>query len=122
MVSYDRFTNTTNARFISRSGAPKPYPNIFLEVDALPDVINTQNTDKIKVFFTPECKKIQSFVEGELVLGDTFIDKDIGNYRIQLINTETQESANVVFSIDEEEFLTEDEILRDKFASSNAGF
>ena len=61
-------------------------------------------------------------MEGELVPGDTFIDKDIGNYRIQLINTETQESANVVFSIDEEEFLTEDEILRGKYKSSNAGF
>jgi hypothetical protein len=122
MVSYDRFTNTTNAKFISKSGAPKPYPNIFLEVDALPDVIKAQNANKISVFFTPECKSIQSFVDGELVPGDTFIDKDIGNYKIQLINTETQESANVVFSIEEEEFLTEDEILENRYRSVNAGF
>ena len=35
IVSYNRFTNKTNAEFISKEGAPKPYPNIFLEIEYL---------------------------------------------------------------------------------------
>jgi hypothetical protein len=121
MVSYDRFINKTKAKFISRSGAPKPYPNIFLEIDALPDVIKTSNTDKIKIYFNPDCKKIKINEENANIRKQSFIDNNYGNYKIQLINTETQENTNITFSIKEEEFLTEEEILENKYGSTSSG-
>jgi hypothetical protein len=128
-VTYDRFTNTTNVKFISKSGAPKPYPNIFLESDALPDVITLNNTERLTVFFTPVSKKITLFRQDESnepssdidgFTKDCFLEKEIGDYKIQLINTETQEVESISFFIQENEFKTEDEKRQEEFGQTGS--
>ena len=120
LVSYDRFINKTQAKFISRSGAPKPYPNIFLEQDALSDVIKEDKAKKINIYFNPECMEVtksQLSEDGSVTsLPSESIVKDgtyasSGSYTFQIINIETQEQSSVKFSITKEDFLTAEEQL-----------
>ena len=118
VVTYDRFLNKTIAIFVSKEGAPKPYPNIFLETDSFPDAIAANSPKKINVYFNPECQTIKNASE---ILQDNFIVKDFGNYKINLINTDTQEHASINFSTIEEEFITEEERIRLKYGSYESG-
>ena len=43
---------------ISRPNAPKPYPNLLVNIDAFQDCIKVSNYDRLKVFFDPEYYKV----------------------------------------------------------------
>ena len=139
LVKYDRFTNKTHARFISKEGAPKPYPNIFLEHDALPDVISKDKVKKLKIHFNPECKKIERLIvnsdeplKSEITSENVFNDKqefyankseDINKYTVQIIDIETQTNHNLDFHILKEELppTVEEQLVIDN-QSYTSGF
>jgi hypothetical protein len=54
MIERDRITNKAKTKVISRHGAPKPYPNLFLNNDTFQDAIKTSRYDRIKIVFDPE--------------------------------------------------------------------
>jgi hypothetical protein len=127
-VSYDRFKNKTNATFISKEGAPKPYPNIFLEIDALPDAITVSRKNKINVYFDPECKDVWMTKDGNTSYEKVFLKyndaepaSQEGKYIFQIINIDSQESENVEISIKESEYKSEEEILAEIYQNHGSG-
>jgi len=58
LVRYDKLNNRFNVETISRSGAPQPYPNLFVEQDFFIDVIKQSNYNRCNVFFDPEYYKL----------------------------------------------------------------
>lgn len=133
LVRYDRFINKTYATFISREGAPKPYPNIFLDYDALPDVIKEEKVKKIKIYFNPECKEITTIepnpdpdqwwspiVEQEALIRDGEVNSE-GEYSLQVINVDTQEQKIVKLDVMKEEFTTREEQLAQENRSYTSG-
>ena len=52
-VTVNVFTETLNVKPVSRSGAPKPYPNIMLLSDFFPDLIKDSSHSKMTVYFDP---------------------------------------------------------------------
>ena len=53
-VYYDKIKNRMESKLVSREGAPKPYPNIYLEEDTFKDNIKVSSYDRMHVFFDPE--------------------------------------------------------------------
>jgi len=91
-VSFNRFTNKLEKRLISLPGAPKPYPNAFLEEDTFVDTIKTSGHKKVKVVFNPEFLKVTDSQNNDLRLLKT----DNGSeYRLQLINIDIQDQQVV---------------------------
>jgi hypothetical protein len=128
IVSYNRFTNKTNAEFISKEGAPKPYPNIFLEIDALPDVITSTRKNKINIYFNPECKETWMTKDGNTSREKVFLNYDAdmpsaqeGKYFLQVINVDSQESKNIELTIQEREFISEEERLAEIYSNQSTG-
>ena len=106
-VSYDRFKNKTITKYISSSGAPKPYPNINLQLDAFPDVIKDTGHKSMEIYFDPEYLKVSKNNE------DLNIIRKSGNsgenkYKIQIINTDLQKSKLFEFSISEKITIDEE--------------
>lgn len=57
LVQYDRFNNRLKNDIISRLGAPKPYPNLYIEQDFFEDAIKTSGYTRCNIFFDPEYYK-----------------------------------------------------------------
>ena len=57
-VERDRYTNRVKRTLISRPGAPKPYPNLYLRRDTFQDAIMTSNYDRVKIMFDPEFYRV----------------------------------------------------------------
>jgi len=114
-VSFDRFKNDLVVRMISKSGAPKPYPNIFVEGDTFADTMRDSGHRRIKLYFDPEFLKVtRKHVHEDQGSGiaatETIIDENLiamqspgqgqsvsenPNYKLQIINTDLQSSEVV---------------------------
>ena len=93
-IQFNRFTNKLEKDITSRSGAPKAYPNLFLETDTFVDSIRDSGHKKLRVIFNPEYLKVVDSNNNDLrVLKAEEGDK----YRLQLINVDLQEQQ--VFDI-----------------------
>lgn len=105
-VTFDFYKNTLIKKLISSAGAPKPYPNLYLRIDAFKDVIKTsgESSMKLKVYFMPEYFKIR--------YGDSRIQRmvstkqDNSYYKIQFINLQNQKSDSLKIVIDDPLELT----------------
>lgn len=105
-VSFDFFKNVLTKKLISSAGAPKPYPNLYLNIDAFKDVIKTSgmSSTRLKVYFMPEYFKI--------MYGDHRIQRmvstkqDNAYYKIQFINLQNQKSDSLKITIDDPHELT----------------
>jgi hypothetical protein len=105
-IKYNKFKNTIDKTFISRGGAPKSYPNLYLEVDTFQDTMKSSGKDRMTVVFDPEYYTVTKKVErknkeGKVVFSREYdlkligIDPDNPTYKIQIINTDFQQSENV---------------------------
>lgn len=98
-VSFDRFRNKIVTKLFSKAGAPKAFPNMYLNNDTFLDTIKTSGFEKLTVYFDPEYLKIKN-TEGEdlrlLPLQD-----QLAKFQLQFINTDFQASQNVTFTIDD---------------------
>jgi hypothetical protein len=105
-VTFDFFKNTLIKKLISTPGAPKPYPNLYVKIDAFKDVIKTNgfNSTKMKVYFVPEYFKIE-FLDGR-VQRMVSTKQDNAYYKIQFINLQNQKSDSLKITIDDPQELT----------------
>lgn len=89
-VKFNRYKNNIEKRLISGSGAPKPYPNMFLNADTFADVIKDSNHKKMKIYFDPEyLEVIRRGRKSDPVIGTS----DNGtSYKMQMINVDFQQS------------------------------
>lgn len=89
---FDQARNTIMKKLVSSSGAPKPYPNMYVtQDDVLVDVIRDSGHSQVEVYFDPEFLEVTNASNRDLHLLST--DKNGGMYRLQLINTDLQQGS-----------------------------
>jgi hypothetical protein len=93
-ASYDRYRNKINTRVISRSDAPKPYPNIFLNRDTFVDTMKMSGYTRLNVYFNPDLITVFN-TNGNDVEHIKYYDPDKGEdntYKLMIVNTDFQQS------------------------------
>jgi hypothetical protein len=109
-IKYDKMRNKITKKLISKSGAPKPYPNIYVNKDTFQDLMKTSAKDRMTIVFDPEyyqvVKTLESAGKGakqdgpsEIDLKLIAIDKSAPTYKIQIINTDLQQSEVIDISV-----------------------
>lgn len=92
-ASFDRFENKLIKKLVSVSGAPKQYPNAYLNADTFVDTIKDSGHTSIRVVFNPDFIKVLDGNGADLKLLKT--DRSGSKYRLQLINIDLQSQQNV---------------------------
>ncbi len=89
-IKFNRFKNNIEKKLISNSGAPKPYPNMYLNTDTFVDTIKDSNHTKMKIYFDPEyLSVIQQGSQEEPLIATK---QNNSSYRMQFINIDFQQS------------------------------
>lgn len=92
-ASYDRYRNKINTRVISRSDAPKPYPNIFLNRDTFIDTMKMSGYTRLNLYFDPELIKVTDGNGRDLhhIISNRESGED-NTYKLMIVNTDFQQS------------------------------
>jgi len=111
-VVFDRLTNSLQKKLISHSGAPRPYPNLFIENDLFVDAIKTsgEHSKKMKIYFNPEYYRLYDEKGQNMNLLQT--TQRNGKYRLQFINVDNQKDAVININIDDSLGVTEESYVR----------
>ena len=98
-VDFDIEKNRINSRRISRSGAPRQYPNFYIKQTLFKQTISTSEAKRIKIYFDPEYLDVDQSLKR---LGSEPTDeqnlltiKEKGKYILQLLNTDLQQSKSI---------------------------
>ena len=108
-VYFDFFQNKLIKKEISSAGAPRPYPNIDLDISVFKDVISVSGeaSKKLKVYFTPEYFNIKPYPitypdQSKTILTTTNpSSKQKGYYKLQIINIQNQKSDFLKISVED---------------------
>ena len=121
-VTFDRNRNKIDLDYISKAGAPKQYPNFFVDpdlddnifVDSLTqDSMMISNKHKLRVYFDPDATsytRVGSFdnpqTTSENVTANTndvirSVTNDNARYKLHLINTDRQKSTSLEIAIED---------------------
>ena len=108
-VYFDFFQNKLIKKEISSAGAPRPYPNIDLDISAFKDVISVSGeaSKKLKVYFTPEYFNIKPNPTTHPDQSKTILtttnpsSKQKGYYKLQIINIQNQKSDFLKISVED---------------------
>jgi len=93
-ISFDRNQNKLIKKSISKQGAPKAYPNFFLQKDAFVDSIRTSGSKKLQLIFNPEYLKVTS--QGSPPTDLQLLKTDPNSiYKLQMINIDLQNEQTV---------------------------
>lgn len=87
-VRYNKIQNRLATELFSVSGAPKAYPNLYINQDAFVDSIRDQYHSKMSVYFNPEYLKVFNKDDKDLNL---LAIKAEDCYQLQLINIDINE-------------------------------
>jgi len=107
-VSFDRINNTIDLKTVSKAGAPKQYPNFFIDpdlddnifVDSLTqDSMQSSKKFGIRVYFNPDTIKFVSRDGRKETLLAT--DSNDGVYKFHLLNIDRQKSSVTEMKIDD---------------------
>lgn len=98
-VSFDKFKNRVLKSRISSSGAPKPYPNMYLSADTFVDSIMDDNHRELEVVFDPDHLSLFDSQRRDLQL--LARSNDNASYRLQFINLDLQKERVLKISIDD---------------------
>ena len=101
LVSFSRTENKVKTSLISRSGAPKPYPNIYLNRDLFVDTMKDSGHSRMRVFFDPEYYDVLAVKDGTDTdtVESTSQNLIASDYKLQIINVDDQMSKVVNISI-----------------------
>ena len=107
-VSFDKNKNCLVLKLISRGGAPKQYPNFYIDpklddnftIDSFSqDAILDSNHKKMTIYFSPDAKIAQS-KDGKT--DDIYVTKNNnGKYMFHFINTDLQKAALATVVVDD---------------------
>jgi hypothetical protein len=98
-VWFDQFRNRLMTRLVSHLGAPRQYPNMYLEADTFVDTIRDVGRSRLRVYFTPECYGVRD-AESRTV-STVATAQDGGAYRLQFVNPDAGKMAAVELRIDD---------------------
>ena len=108
-VSFDFYKNQITKKLISISGAPRPYPNLYLNADLFKDVIQVSglSSQKLKIYFMPEYFKLK-YNSGKIekMVATKQDGGQGGYYKLQFINVQNQKSDQLRINIDDPNLLT----------------
>lgn len=96
-VSYDVFASKLIVKLISRAGAPKAYPNMFVSDVAFKDVNRTANKKSVDVTFCPKYRKVYSTSGVDAKTIKTIDEK--ATYEIVFTNFDSAKTATATFRI-----------------------
>lgn len=97
-VSFDRFKNKIVKKMISTSGAPKAYPNMYLNQDTFVDTIKDSGHKQVRVIFNPEYLEVFDAEGNNLRALKTGSD---AFYKISLINIDLQSQETVTIRLED---------------------
>jgi len=99
-VTFDFFKNSLVKKLISNVGAPRPYPNMLLNVDLFKDKIQTSgmSSKKLKIYFMPEYFAVK-YNDGKIQKMITTTTNVGGHYKLQIINTQNQKTDSLKINI-----------------------
>jgi hypothetical protein len=101
-ATYDRYKNKVNTKIISRSDAPKPYPNIFLNQDTFVDTMKMSGYTRLNVYFDPEYITVSNSMgvdQNHIVFNNDRGDDNI--YKLLVVNTDFQQSKTLDMKIND---------------------
>ena len=96
-VSFDKFSNKIIKTLVSISGAPKPYPNLYLQQDLFVDIIKSGNKKNLHVYLTPDCYHVK---KGNNTVDIMNSGKTGAEYVINFINTDNATGTILNIEID----------------------
>ena len=131
LVEFNRYKNQIVVTTISQSGAPKCYPNFYLNESLFQDTLTVSDYDHMRVYFDPdflflisstatEAEAVLATASTELastfaqnynagllsVIGSTDIPRP--TYKINIVNTDFQQGKSIDITIrDEEDFCSD---------------
>jgi hypothetical protein len=110
LVWFDRFQNRLQKRLVSHLGAPKPYPNLYLQAELFVDTIRVKgpHTTTMKVYFNPEYYYLYDDSDRYVQVLQT--NQVGGSYRLQFLNADNLRSAGLDIFIDDRTLATSDVI------------
>jgi hypothetical protein len=100
-VWFDRFKNKLQKELVSHAGAPKPYPNMYLEGDLFENTIRVQgeHSKRMKIYFNPEYYYL---IDDKNRFINVLQTKQTGGgYKLQFINVDNLKSAAIDIIIDD---------------------
>lgn len=97
-IKFDEYKNKVIVTSVSVEGAPKAYPNFYLQQDAFVDSIKTSGAKSLKIYFNPEYLKVNS--PGTPPTDLQLIKTDENSvYKLQLINIDLQKEEMIDINI-----------------------
>jgi hypothetical protein len=97
-ATFDKFKNRVVKKLISVKGAPKIYPNYFLNQDTFVDSIKDSGHGKLKIYFSPEYLKVLTSNNDDLKLLRTK-PNGVDKYQLSIINLDLQIQENIDITI-----------------------
>lgn len=100
-VWFDNFKNKILQRLISHSGAPKPYPNMYLNKDLFIDTMRVSgpSSKKMKLYFNPEYYHVTDDAGRTTKVISTL--QDGGSYQFNVVNLDSQKGGKIAVTIDD---------------------
>lgn len=100
-VWFDRFANALQRELVSHLGAPKPYPNMYLEGNLLANTIRASgpHTKRMRLFFNPEFYYLTD--DNNRVTKVLQTKQAGGGYKLQFINLDSLKAADIDITIDD---------------------
>ena len=101
-VWWDPFKNALQKKHISHLGAPKPYPNLYLDGDVFANTVKVQGAQATtcKLYFNPEFYYLyddQNRMEHVIATKQKH-----GSYKLQFINMDNGKSQDIDITIDDQ--------------------
>jgi hypothetical protein len=100
-LTFDRFKNQLSKKLISHSGAPKPYPNLYLEGEGFVNTANVKGnfSKRMFLYFTPQFYLLED--EHQRAHRVIATKQTGGLYKFQFLNVDNQKSEILTVRIDD---------------------
>ncbi len=98
-VSFQKHRNRLLIKRISSAGAPRPYPNFFLDADTFVDSVVESQKHTMKIVFAPEHDRVVDKNNNDL--GFIKTKQQGASYRILAMNTDLAAAQTVDITIDD---------------------
>ena len=105
-ITFSRIQNRIVKEYISQAGAPKQYPNTYLNAELSLDSVKSKNADSIRVYFDPEYLRVNNRFGRDMQVLKT--DSRGGIYRFVLLNTDRQLQETLDISLKDLRALRQD--------------
>jgi hypothetical protein len=100
-LSFDRFKNQLSKRLVSHSGAPKPYPNLYLEGEGFVNAatVGGPHSKRMTLYFVPQFYLLED--EHQRAHRVLATNQSGGLYKFHFMNVDNQKSEVITVKIDD---------------------